>query len=119
MLKHVTQRRNLHLAVDRCCVLFPTAVRVGTGAETASEEIPDPNLCSRSRMSWGLSVGVRLGFVIEGISWVQGQALIPRTKQVNKGLTISVELVSVWPAFSAVSVHRDGRSRNCPCRQTA
>jgi hypothetical protein len=65
------------LTVHRGCVLSPTPVRAGAGSEAASEESPESQISIAEAIRIGNeAVGIRLGFVIEGDSGIQRQALI-------------------------------------------
>ena len=95
---HVARRRHLHLAVDSRCVLPPTRVRGGTGTEPASEESPKSQISVAEPIRiGGESVSIRLGLVIEGVSRIEGQALIGRSKareqRVHHGGGASVGLI--------------------------
>src|ERR1700680_1825192 len=79
--RHVARRRHLHLAVDTWRVLFPTAVRAGSGTESTSQETPQSQISVSESVRIGSeAIRVRLGLVIESISRIQRQALIGRAE---------------------------------------
>ena len=78
---HIARRRDLELAVDTWCKSSPARVRVGSGAETASEEGPHAQVSIAEAQRIGSEVkGIRRGLIIESVPGIQGQTLIGRAE---------------------------------------
>src|ERR1700722_6861652 len=78
---HIARGGHLHLTVDRWCVLCPTRVWVGRGADAASKK------CSQSQISVAEAVripreaeNIRSGLIVESIPRIEWQPFIGRTE---------------------------------------
>src|SRR5580700_8333610 len=79
--RHIASCGHLELTVHHWCKLYPVPVWVGAGAETTSQESSHSQISVAETVRIpNESIGIRRGLIIEGISWIQRQALIRRAE---------------------------------------
>src|SRR5439155_24515635 len=88
--RHIARRRGLHPAVTGWRKLYPTRVRIGGGAEAASEEGAQSQISIAEAVRiGGKPEGIRLGLIKESIAGVKRQAEIGIAEAGEQGPRIS------------------------------